>query len=41
MLDVVKAADYTGYISVEFEGSKLGEEDGIKATKALIEKYLK
>jgi sugar phosphate isomerase/epimerase len=41
MLDIVKAADYTGYISVEFEGSKLGEEDGIKATKALIEKYLK
>jgi sugar phosphate isomerase/epimerase len=41
MLDIVKAADYTGYISVEFEGSKLSEEEGIKATKTLIEKHLK
>lgn len=38
MLGIVKAAGYTGYIDVEYEGSKLPEYEGIKATKALLEK---
>ncbi|MEM7369587.1 MAG: sugar phosphate isomerase/epimerase family protein [Bacteroidota bacterium] len=38
MLGIVKASGYTGYIDVEYEGSKLSEKDGIKATKALLEK---
>ena len=38
MLGIVKAAGYTGFIDVEYEGSKLSEKDGIKATKALLEK---
>lgn len=38
MLQIVKDAGYTGYIGVEYEGSKLSEEEGIKATKRLLEK---
>ncbi len=38
MLPIVKAAGYTGYIGIEYEGSELNEEDGIRATKALLEK---
>ncbi|MEQ8878661.1 MAG: TIM barrel protein, partial [Cyclobacteriaceae bacterium] len=37
MLGIVKAAGYTGHIGIEYEGSKLGEIEGIKATKALLE----
>lgn len=36
MLKIVKEAKYNGFIGVEYEGEKLGEIDGIKATKALI-----
>ncbi|HRG22464.1 MAG TPA: sugar phosphate isomerase/epimerase family protein [Saprospiraceae bacterium] len=38
MLDLVKASGYTGFIGVEYEGEKDPEIDGIKKTKALIEK---
>lgn len=38
MLKIVKAAGYNGYVGVEYEGSELSEVDGIKATKALLEK---
>lgn len=38
MLRLVKASGYTGYIGIEYEGSKLSEPDGIRATKALLEK---
>jgi sugar phosphate isomerase/epimerase len=38
MLSIVKAAGYTGHIGIEYEGSKLSEPDGIKATKALLER---
>ncbi len=38
MLSIVKEAGYTGYIGIEYEGSTLGEIEGIKATKALLEK---
>ncbi len=36
MLQIVKDAGYSGYIGVEYEGSVLGEEEGILATKNLI-----
>ncbi len=36
MLQIVKDAGYTGYIGVEYEGSVLGEEEGIKATRDLL-----
>ena len=36
MLEIVKAAGYTGYIGVEYEGNELSEEEGIMATKNLL-----
>ncbi|NOY37106.1 MAG: sugar phosphate isomerase/epimerase [Chlorobi bacterium] len=38
MLQIVKDAGYTDYIGIEYEGDKLSEYDGIRATKALLEK---
>ncbi|MEM1138092.1 MAG: sugar phosphate isomerase/epimerase family protein [Bacteroidota bacterium] len=38
MLQIVKDAGYTGYIGIEYEGGALSEEEGIKATKKLLEK---
>lgn len=40
MLQIVKDAGYKGYIGIEYEGSELSEEDGIKATKKLLEKVM-
>lgn len=37
MLKIVLAAGYTGFVGVEYEGSKIGEPEGIKATKKLLE----
>ena len=39
MLEIVKAAGFNGWIGVEYEGDGLSEDDGIKATKALLEKH--
>lgn len=36
MLQLVKDAGYSGHIGVEYEGSELGEEEGILATKELL-----
>ncbi|MBX3398442.1 MAG: sugar phosphate isomerase/epimerase [Gemmataceae bacterium] len=39
MLEIVlKKHKYTGFIGIEYEGSKLGEPEGILATKKLLEK---
>jgi sugar phosphate isomerase/epimerase len=38
MLQIVKAAGYTGHVGIEYEGSTLSEPDGIRATKALLER---
>jgi L-ribulose-5-phosphate 3-epimerase len=38
MLKIVKDANYTGYVGVEFEGAEMSEVDGIKATIALLRK---
>lgn len=38
ILQTVKDAGYSGYIGIEYEGSRLGEKDGILATKKLLEK---
>ena len=40
MLDIVIASAYRGFIGIEYEGETLGEPEGIKATKALIERHL-
>ena len=41
MMKMVKDAGYTGFIGVEYEGSILNEEEGIKATKDLMLKVAK
>jgi L-ribulose-5-phosphate 3-epimerase len=37
MLKIVLDAGYHGYVGVEYEGTKLSEPDGIRATKKLLE----
>lgn len=39
MLKIVKEANYSGYIGVEYEGTQLSEEDGTIATRDLLLKY--
>ena len=38
MLKIVKDAGYTGYIGIEYEGSDMSEEEGILATKRVLER---
>lgn len=38
MMDIVLKAGYHGYVGIEYEGSKLGELEGILATKKLLER---
>ncbi len=38
MMKIVLAAGYHGWVGIEYEGGKLSEADGIKATKKLLEK---
>ncbi len=38
MMQIVADAGYRGHVGVEYEGSEIGEVEGIKLTKALLEK---
>ena len=38
MLRIVKESGYQGHIGIEYEGENLSEDEGIRATKQLIEK---
>jgi sugar phosphate isomerase/epimerase len=38
LIKIVKDAGYNGFVGVEYEGSRLSEEEGIIATKTLLEK---
>ncbi|MBI2615706.1 MAG: sugar phosphate isomerase/epimerase, partial [Gemmatimonadetes bacterium] len=38
MLKIVLDAGYRGYLGIEYEGDALSEADGIRATKALLER---
>jgi sugar phosphate isomerase/epimerase len=38
MLNLVKDSGFKGYLGVEYEGERLSEEEGIRATKKLLEK---
>lgn len=40
MMKLIADAGYKGYIDVEYEGTKLSEEEGIKATIALLKKVM-
>ena len=37
-LRIVLDAGYRGYVGIEYEGTELSEPDGIRATKALLER---
>ena len=37
MMRIVLDAGYRGYVGIEYEGSKVGEPEGIRLTKALLE----
>ncbi len=38
IMKIVKDSGFKGYVGIEYEGSQLSEDEGIKATKALLEK---
>jgi sugar phosphate isomerase/epimerase len=38
MMKIVLAAGYHGWVGIEYEGSRLSEPEGIRATKALLER---
>ncbi len=38
LMTIVKNAGYKGHVGIEYEGERLSEEEGIKATKRLLEK---
>lgn len=38
MMKIVLAAGYHGYVGIEYEGRKISESDGIRATKRLLER---
>lgn len=38
MMRIVLDAGYRGYVGIEYEGDQLGEYEGIRATKSLLEK---
>lgn len=40
MMKIVADSGYKGYIDVEYEGNKLSEDEGIKATIALLKKVI-
>ncbi len=40
MLAIVHASGYEGDVGIEYEGNRLSEADGIRATKALLERHL-
>jgi len=40
MINIVKSSGFQGYIGIEFEGEKMSEEEGILATKKLLEKLI-
>ena len=40
MIKIVKDSGYKGYIDVEYEGSRLSEDEGIKATKLLLDRLI-
>ena len=40
LVNLVKASGFSGYIGIEFEGPTQPEDEGIRKTKRLLEKYL-
>lgn len=41
MMEIIRGSGFQGDIGIEFEGNELSEDEGIRATKTLIEKVIK
>lgn len=41
MFKIIKASGFKGYVGIEYEGEKFGEEEGIRKTKALLDRVMK
>lgn len=41
IMKIVKESGFKGYVGIEYEGNTLSEDEGIKATKVLLEKVFK
>jgi sugar phosphate isomerase/epimerase len=41
MMKIIKDANFSGYVGIEYEGDTLTEEEGVKATKLLLQKVSK
>lgn len=41
IMKIVKESGFKGYVGIEYEGTVLSEDEGIKATKALLERVFK
>jgi sugar phosphate isomerase/epimerase len=40
MIKIVRDSGYKGYIDIEYEGTRLSEDEGIKATKLLLARLI-
>ena len=40
LMSVLKNAEFSGYIGIEYEGYNNNEDEGVKKTKALLQKYI-
>ena len=40
MMNIIVDSGYEGYLGIEYEGKELGEVEGIKKTKALLERVI-
>ena len=40
IMKIVKESGFKGHVGIEYEGTQLSEDEGIKATKALLEKVI-
>lgn len=41
MMDIVSRSSYSGYIGIEYEGSRLSEDEGILATRNLLQRLIR
>ena len=39
MMSIVGEAGYGGYVGIEYEGTRLGEREGILACRSLLERF--
>jgi hypothetical protein len=40
LMDIVKSSGFKGYIGIEYEGFNDNEEEGIRKTKALLQRFI-